>query len=73
MQVEIEYCGMWGYEPRAREAANLIRKTQPTAQVTLRKSGGGVFELTVDGKLAYSKKASGRFPTEDEVKRALGW
>jgi selT/selW/selH-like putative selenoprotein len=40
--------------------------------VDLRKSGGGVFEITVDGKLAYSKKASGRFPTEDEVVRALG-
>jgi selT/selW/selH-like putative selenoprotein len=40
--------------------------------VDLRKSGGGVFEITVDGKLAYSKKASGRFPTEDEVMRALG-
>ena len=42
------------------------------AQVALRRSGGGVFEITVDGKLAYSKKASGRFPTEDEVVRALG-
>jgi selT/selW/selH-like putative selenoprotein len=41
-------------------------------QVALRKSGGGVFEITVDGKLAYSKKASGRFPTEDEVMRTLG-
>jgi selT/selW/selH-like putative selenoprotein len=40
--------------------------------VALRKSGGGVFEITVDGKLAYSKKASGRFPTEDEVVQALG-
>jgi selT/selW/selH-like putative selenoprotein len=40
--------------------------------VALRKSGGGVFEITVDGKLAYSKKASGRFPTEDEVMRTLG-
>jgi len=40
--------------------------------VALRKSGGGVFEITVDGQLAYSKKASGRFPTEDEVVRALG-
>jgi selT/selW/selH-like putative selenoprotein len=45
---------------------------QPTAQVALRRSGGGVFEITVDGKLAYSKKASGRFPTEDEVVRTLG-
>jgi selT/selW/selH-like putative selenoprotein len=53
-------------------AADLIRKTNPAAHVTLRKSGGGVFEITVDGRLAYSKKATGRFPTEDEVRSALG-
>jgi selT/selW/selH-like putative selenoprotein len=39
--------------------------------VALRKSGGGVFEITVDGRLAYSKKANGRFPTEDEVLAVL--
>jgi selT/selW/selH-like putative selenoprotein len=40
--------------------------------VTLRKSGGGVFEMTVDGRLTFSKKAVGRFPTEQEVVSALG-
>lgn len=50
----------------------MIQKTQPSAQVTLRKSGGGVFEITVDGRLAFSKKASGRFPTTEEVLATLG-
>jgi selT/selW/selH-like putative selenoprotein len=40
--------------------------------VTLRRSGGGVFEITVDGRLAYSKKATGRFPTEAEVLAVTG-
>jgi selT/selW/selH-like putative selenoprotein len=31
-----------------------------------------VFEITVDGRLAYSKKATGRFPTDEEVLRTLG-
>ena len=44
----------------------------PTAKVALRKSGGGVFEITVDGRLAYSKKATGRFPTDEEVLGTLG-
>jgi selT/selW/selH-like putative selenoprotein len=44
----------------------------PSAQVALRKSGGGVFEITVDGRLAYSKKATGRFPTDEEVLGTLG-
>jgi len=38
----------------------------------LRKTGGGVFEITVDGKLRFSKKAEGRFPTETELMAALG-
>jgi selT/selW/selH-like putative selenoprotein len=29
-----------------------------------------VFEITVDGRLAWSKKATGRFPTEQEVNGA---
>ena len=47
-------------------------KTQPSAQVSLKKSGGGVFEITVDGRLAYSKKATGQFPSDDEVLCTLG-
>jgi selT/selW/selH-like putative selenoprotein len=37
----------------------------------LRKTGGGVFEITVDGRLAFSKKATGRFPTDQEVRDTL--
>jgi selT/selW/selH-like putative selenoprotein len=43
----------------------------PSAEIRLRKSGGGVFEITVDGKLAYSMKATGRFPTDEEVLGAV--
>jgi len=37
------------------------------ATVTLVKSGGGVFEIAVDGVLAFSKKRLGRFPTDAEL------
>jgi selT/selW/selH-like putative selenoprotein len=50
----------------------MILKTQPAAQVSLKRSGGGVFEITVDGRLAYSKKATGQFPSSEEVLRTLG-
>ena len=42
------------------------------AQVTLHRSGGGVFEITIDGKLAYCKKTNGRFPTDPEIVATLG-
>jgi selT/selW/selH-like putative selenoprotein len=43
-----------------------------SAQVAFRKSGDGVFEITVDGRPVYSKKATGRFPTDEDVLATLG-
>lgn len=47
-------------------------RTKPDADISLRRSGGGVFEIVVDGSLRYSKKAAGRFPSADEVLAAIG-
>jgi len=49
-----------------------VLATKPGTGVTLRRSGGGVFEIMVDGRLAYSKKATGRFPTDEEVRATVG-
>ncbi len=49
------------------KARDLIVSRRPDAVVTLRKTGGGVFEITVDGRLRYSKKALGTFPSDEEV------
>jgi selT/selW/selH-like putative selenoprotein len=37
------------------------------AEVELVPGVGGVFDITVNGVLKYSKKQTGRFPTDDEV------
>ena len=37
------------------------------ADVELVPGVGGVFEITVDGILKFSKKQTGRFPSVDEV------
>jgi len=34
-------------------------------------SSGGVFEITADGKLLFSKKSLGRFPEDGEVERLI--
>jgi selT/selW/selH-like putative selenoprotein len=39
----------------------------PSAEVVYKKSGGGVFEITVGEELKFSKKQLGRFPTDEEV------
>ena len=38
------------------------------ADVELVRSSGGVFEVTVDDRLVFSKKALGRFPEQGELK-----
>jgi len=35
------------------------------------RSSGGVFEVTADGRLVHSKKATGVFPDEMDLVRAL--
>lgn len=40
-------------------------------QVSLVKSSGGVFEITVNDELVFSKKALGRFPSEPEIDTML--
>jgi selT/selW/selH-like putative selenoprotein len=35
--------------------------------VTLKPSGGGVFEVMANGRLVFSKKESGCFPNEDKL------
>jgi selenoprotein W-related protein len=37
------------------------------AESELVASGGGVFEITVDGKTVFSKRSLGRFPNDGEV------
>lgn len=44
----------------------------PGAEIELVRGSGGVFEIERDGKLEFSKKALGRFPTDEEVDAIAG-
>jgi predicted Rdx family selenoprotein len=39
--------------------------------VTLKRSGGGIFEIRIDDRTACSKHALGRFPTDAEIVGAV--
>ena len=57
--------------PRALRARDqLVEKYG--AEVALIKGGAGVFEIIVDGRIAFSKKELGRFPTDEEVETVAG-
>lgn len=44
---------------------------QAVSEWTLIPSGGGRFEVTVDGELVYSKAQTGRFPEPHEIQEAI--
>ncbi len=48
-----------------------INRDMPQAEVKLVESSGGVFEVSVDGRLIFSKKSLGRHAEPGEVMRLL--
>ena len=69
MHYKIEYCVTWNYFPAASRAADEIKTVYPDAQVELIESGGGIFDVTCDTKMVYSKKNTreNRFPEDGEI------
>ena len=50
----------------------LPRFKREVTQLVLIPSTGGCFEVTVGGKLLYSKLETGRFPDEEKLLEAIG-
>jgi len=71
MQVTIQYCVVWNYEPRAAGLAAELKKAFPDVTVRLVPASGGLFEVTVDGQLVFSKKAAHRHAAPGEVLQAI--
>ena len=44
-----------------------MKQRYPNMVIDLIRSGGGVFEIELDGRLIYSKKATGRHCTPEEI------
>lgn len=57
---------------KAAGLAAEIKGLDPEITVELQPSSGGVFEVTYNGDLIFSKKALGRFPEPGEVRQKLG-
>ena len=66
MEIKINYCSVWNYEPRAAGLAEKIRdELGITAQVI--PGSKGVYDIVVDGNLIYSKYQTKQFPDNDEI------
>ena len=71
MQIYIEYCSVWNYLPRASGLEAELKGKFDGVGVELISSGGGVFEVTLDGDLIFSKKSLDRFPDDGEIETLI--
>ena len=62
---------MWNYLPRASSLEVELKSKFDHVNIKLISSGGGVFEVTLDNNLIFSKKALERFPEEGEVEKLI--
>ena len=69
-KISIEYCNEWNYYPQAASLAEAIKK-ELGLEAKLIKSGGGVFEVTAEKKLVFSRKKEQRFPEHQEILESL--
>ena len=66
MNISIEYCMEWNYEPIALSLRSSL-DSEFGILAEMIPSSGGVFEITVNGSLIFSKKQLGRLPKDGEV------
>lgn len=71
--VAITYCTQCRWLLRAGWSAQelLVTFEDELGGVTLIPGTGGVFDVTVDGRLVWSRKAEGRFPEMKELKQRI--
>ena len=69
MTIHIEFCEKWNYFPDFDRVSKQIKKIIADAEIqgNLKPPRSGAFEVTIDGKLAFSKLKSGDFPKEKDI------
>ena len=73
MEMRIEYWTGWNYQPRAASLADALKQKYgaEVKTVDLIPSGGGAFEVSLNGTLLYSKLETGQFPTTEQITTAI--
>ena len=74
MKISIKYWAQWNYLPRASSLGDEIKK-EVDAEIELVAGSGGVFDISMDGRMIFSKSEQGRYPQPDEIIKLIksGW
>lgn len=71
VQIKVEYCGGWGYEPRFQELKQVVTAEFTDADVSGFVGRQGSFEIEINGQLIFSKLETSGFPYEDDIMIAI--
>jgi len=67
LNIRIEYCVMWNYEPQAFRLKEEISKEFMNAYVNIKPGSKGAFEVFKNDMLVFSKLELDRFPNDGEI------
>ena len=67
MNISIEYCVVWDYEPRALSLGDELTNLFGNNIVELKAGDRGAFEVFVNNQLIFSKLQLDRFPNDGEI------
>ena len=67
MNINIEYCVVWNYEPRALSLGDELTNQFGNNIVVLKPGDRGAFEVFVNNQLIFSKLQLDRFPNDGEI------
>lgn len=72
-KIRIEYCTSWGYVGRAVALTRklLNEHKNDIEEIAVIPSTGGVFEISLNDELLFSKKELDRFPEDDEAENLI--
>ena len=67
--VHIEYCEKWNYKPEFDRVSKIISSLDSDIEIVGNKNlpRTGSFEVSINGKLVFSKFKRDTFPAEDEI------
>ena len=73
MKIHIEFCVKWNYGPEFDRVSKEIKFLHPNAYIEGNNNAprSGAFEITLDGKVIYSKFDTNEFPSKNDIKNIL--
>lgn len=73
MNIHIEYCIKWNYGPEFDRVSNIIKEINPNVIISSNQKAprSGAFEITIHGKVVYSKFSTNKFPNRKILNQIL--